>query len=219
MKKQKSEHALAIIKAGISAVPVVGGPIASLIGDYVPTATQQSIEGMIAYLVEYLERLRDRIDTVVISKDEFTDHFKSAYLCVVRTTRGEKIRAASAVIANALLKPGDPDKFSYSELDHLARAVDELSVGVIHVLGVVYDRALPAADQRQPEKSYRIDFHQIRVDLSYEPSLLLGLLEELRAKNLVHQWALPSVREPEYGNYPFELTPLGVRFVERLLRW
>lgn len=32
--KKRFEHFLAITKAGISAIPVVGGPIASLIGDY-----------------------------------------------------------------------------------------------------------------------------------------------------------------------------------------
>ena len=42
--KPKTEHALALIKAGISTVPIVGGAIGSLIGDYVPTATQKSID-------------------------------------------------------------------------------------------------------------------------------------------------------------------------------
>jgi hypothetical protein len=219
MKKQKSEHLLALVKAGLSAVPIVGGPIASLIGDYVPTATQRSIDRMIAYLTETLNALGERVDADCVDKDEFTDHFKSAYLSTVRTTRDEKIRMASAVIANALLKPGDPDKFPYSELDHLSRAVDELSIGAVEVLGAVYDLAIPAGAPRDPRRSYRIDFRQIRAGVSYEPFFLLGLIEELRAKNLIHQWSLPTAREPEYDNYPFELTPLGIRFVERLLRW
>jgi hypothetical protein len=44
MKKTAGDHALAVIKAGLNAVPVVGGSIASLIGDYIPTATQKTIE-------------------------------------------------------------------------------------------------------------------------------------------------------------------------------
>ena len=42
--KTKSHHILSVIKAGISAIPYVGGPIAGLIGDYVPSATQRSVE-------------------------------------------------------------------------------------------------------------------------------------------------------------------------------
>ena len=32
MRKTKTEHALAVIKAGLSAIPVVGGSLASLVG-------------------------------------------------------------------------------------------------------------------------------------------------------------------------------------------
>ena len=62
MAKTKSEHALVLIKAGISAVPVVGGAVASLIGDYVPTATQKSIERAIVLLRNRLTELEDRLD-------------------------------------------------------------------------------------------------------------------------------------------------------------
>ena len=54
-KKTKSDHALAVVKAGISAVPFVGGSIASLIGDYVPSATQRSIEIAIEILKQKVQ--------------------------------------------------------------------------------------------------------------------------------------------------------------------
>jgi len=53
-KKTKSDHALAIIKAGLSTVPYIGGAIASLIEDYVPSATQRSIETAIEILKQKL---------------------------------------------------------------------------------------------------------------------------------------------------------------------
>jgi hypothetical protein len=40
--KSKTDHVLAVFKAGLNAVPVVvGGSVASLIGDYEPTSTQK----------------------------------------------------------------------------------------------------------------------------------------------------------------------------------
>ena len=57
MGKEASDHALAAIKASISLVPYVGGAIASLIGDYVPSATQRSLNAAIAELKSRLEEL------------------------------------------------------------------------------------------------------------------------------------------------------------------
>ena len=51
-----------------------------------------------------------------------------------------------------------------------------------------------------------------------DPDLLMGLVGELNAQNLVHALGSPAMRDPEYGNYPIEVTPMGARFVERILR-
>ena len=135
MGKKKSEHALAIIKAGLSAIPAVGGPIGSLIGDYVPTATERSINQAIELLKFKIEELGDRIDPNVVNKDQFAELFKSCYLIIVRTHQKEKLKAATALLANILLKDEDPDKMNYNELDHYARCIDSLSVGAIEAIG------------------------------------------------------------------------------------
>jgi hypothetical protein len=49
------------------------------------------------------------------------------------------------------------------------------------------------------------------------PHLLMGLVSELNAMNLVHIPGPPAIRTANYANYPVELTPLGTRFVTRLL--
>ena len=50
----------------------------------------------------------------------------------------------TAILANLLLRPGDPAKSSYEELDHLIRCIDDLSIGAIHVLGAARTIALGA---------------------------------------------------------------------------
>src|SRR5579863_5912580 len=119
MKHTAKDHALAIVKAGISAIPAIGGPIASLIGDYVPTSTQSAIERSTEILAEKINNLQDRIDVNAVNKDDFSELFKSCYLVIVRTNREEKLRAAASILANILLRPGDPSKSPYEELDHL----------------------------------------------------------------------------------------------------
>lgn len=123
MTHSAKDHALAIIKAGINLVPVVGGPIASLIGDYLPTSTQAAIERSTELLAQKLDALIDRIDVEALNKDDFSELFKSCYLVIVRTNREAKLQAAAAILANLLLRAGDPAKSSYEELDHLASPV------------------------------------------------------------------------------------------------
>ncbi len=219
MPKPKSEHALAIIKAGVSAVSVMGGSIASLIGDYVPTATGRSIETAIDLLRKKLEDPEDRIDPDAVNKDEFVELFKSCYLSIVRTGQKNKLHAATGLIANILLKEGDPENLSYTELDHYARCVDALSIGAIEVVGHTLDIAGQSSTKDIESRSFRFSFEQIQKRMpGAAPSLLMGLVGELNALNLVHLPGVPPIRTADYGNYPIELTPLGTKFVLRLLQ-
>ena len=158
MTRSAKDHALAIIKAGLNLVPVIGGPIASLIGDYVPTSTQAAIDRSTELLAQKLDALKDRIDIDAVNKDDFSELFKSCYLVIVRTNREEKLRASAAILANLLLRPGDPAKSSYEELDHLVRCIDALSIGAISVLGVA--RTIAATSGQGAQRSFQ--FHQLR---------------------------------------------------------
>lgn len=213
-----SDHALIAIKAALNAVPMVGGSIASLIGDYVPLSTQRSIEQATELLQKKLISLEGRIDADAVNKDEFSELFKSCYLVVVRTTQESKLRAVSAILANLLLKPGDAEKLSYAELDHFVRCLDGLSVGAITVLAVA--RSLTARGNIQPDHdgNQTLSFETLSNELkTIEPSLLLGLVGELNTFNLIHIQGRPAIPTAQYGNYPLSLTPLGKRFVEWFL--
>lgn len=231
MTYTKADHALIVIKAALNVTPVVGGALASLIGDYIPLSTQRSIEKATLLLQQQLLKLQDRIDVEAVNKDEFADLFKSSYLAIVRTSNEEKLRAAVGILANLLLRVGDSDKLPYTELDHFVRCLDQLSVGAIRVLGVVYDLGKKNAPQNYAEgdirrtfemlrsvQGIRLDFRAVHAGINdMDPSLLMGLLSELNAANLIHLPGVPTVRTPDFGNYPIELTALGIRFVDRVL--
>ena len=217
MTKPASDHALAVLKAGLELVPVVGGPLASLVGDYIPTATQKNIDRAIAEIQAQLAVLGDRVSTETVNRDEFAELFKTAYLIIVRSHHETRLAAAARLVTNILLRPGDPDKLSYTELDHIARCLDQLSLGALKVIA----RAFGIANRQAPgflkHKSVPIVFEQLQLeqpDLS--ASLLMGLVAELDRFNLMHRASSPSIRTPDYGNYSLEVTPLGARFVKHL---
>lgn len=227
MEKTKSKHTLAIIKAGISAVPIIGGSISSLIGDYIPTATQKSIELAVQDLQAKLEKLEKRIDVDAVNKDEFAEIFKSSYLIIVRTHQEKKIKAITSLIANVFLKEGDPEKLSFTELDHFTRCLDSLSIGAIEVLSNVANYIRKTHYGGDLSKAYGGDYNQGRAfEFSVlqerlpdtHPSLLMGLVSELNSLNLLHMPSAPTIRTQNYANYPIELSILGVRFVLTILK-
>jgi len=214
----KSDHALIAIKAALNAVPVVGGSIASLIGDYIPLSTQRSIDRATELLARRLCDLEGRIDPDAVNKDQFSELFKSCYLAVVRTTQEAKLRAASAILANLLLKPGDREKLSYSELDHLIRCTDALSVGALAALGAANRIASAPGMAPDVNGSYSLTVQQVHDALpEFDASLLMGLIGDLNTYNLLRISGVPPIRMTQYGNFQLELTSLGRRFVERFI--
>lgn len=211
-----ADHILAVVKAGVSAVPYVGGLLASLIGDYIPMSTQRNIEHTAELLRGKITSLEARLDVEAVDKDEFAELFKSCYLVIVRTHHEQKLRAATALIANLLLKSGDPDKVSYNELDHFVRCLDALSIGAINVLGAAYNLRLGA--QGDNEGNLNLEFGRIRNRLgTVDPHLLMGLIAELNTFNLMRFGRPLAISLPNFESHPVQLTPLGIRFVERFI--
>jgi len=207
------DHALAVVKAALNLIPVVGGTIASLVGDYVPSSTQKAVERTIELLGEKLGALQGRIDVEAVNKEDFAELFKSCYLVIIRSNREEKLHAAAAMLANMLLLPGDPCKSSYEELDHLIRCIDALSIGAISVLGAAQRIATAAG---QGAHGY-FQFDQLRgLFKQFDASLLMSLVSELRALNLLRVQE-GAIRMSDHGEILLELTPIGVRLVERFI--
>ncbi len=209
--------ALSSIKAALSGVPVLGGPLASLLGDALQAHTDRAQSRALELLGARLDGLQERVDLGAVDRDELAELFKSCYLVIVRTHHEVKLRAATSLLANLLLRVDDPERLSYTELDHFARCIDGLSIGAIEALGRAFDMA--RSQVRSPHNGpFRFNFEDLTRGMpDQSPDLLMGLVGELSTMNLLHLAGVPSVRTTEYGNYPLELTPLGIRFVTRLV--
>ncbi len=218
VEKSKSDNATALVKAAVSLVPIAGGAVASLIGDYVPTATQRRVDESLQLLSDRLAAIEGRIDPALVNADEFSELFKSSYLTIIRTHCDEKTDAAISIIVNILLGDGDSEKLTFNELDHFSRVVDTLSLGAFQVLAVAYRVAKSEKIADIETQSHGIVFGSLSQQMpEYEPSFLMGLVGELSSANLLHLPGAPSIRTAGYANYPVELTPIGVRFVERIM--
>ena len=133
-------------------------------------------------------------------------------------TSTKKRSAAVRLIANILLREGDTDKLTYTELDHFVHCLDKLSIGAVEALG----HAVEIVQRNNPAdlegKSVSFNFQDIQSKMpEIAPDLLMGLIGELNGENLLHLPSAPGIRTADYANYPAELTPIGGKFALRFL--
>ena len=195
----------------LSTIPFTGG-IASLIDEYVPKSGEKSLSVFLSELDNRVKILEERIDLETVNKDEFAKFTKSCYWGVVKTTQEEKIKIFAAMFTNLLLKDDDPDKASYSELDHFVRAMDTVSIGALRV---IMQLSILCNDPKQN----RLDFTSLYQGYAEEipPALYMSLLQELNSLYIV-EITVPSVKVDTFNNYVVELTYLGNKFIERYCR-
>jgi len=218
------DHTLSVVKAGVSLIPMVGGPLSSLIGDYVPTAWQRSTNRFCEHLEARVKSLEGRIAPEISDHDEMSDLLQQAISSSIKTTRENKLKGAANIIANALLADGDKEKLSYTELDHFSKALDGLSSGALHVLAAACQ--IPPSTQMgallNPGNPGEIQFSSgdlIRRANDLDPQLVMSLASELGNWNLLRRGDV-SVRSVENGvttNIPFFLTSLGLRFMNHIV--
>src|SRR5205085_11865622 len=114
---------------------------------------------------------------------------------------------------------GHPDRLPYTERDHFARCLDGRSTGASRVPAVLVESTTPAQLAQLEDEPLRISFSDLRARAAdIAPGLLMGLLGQLHAFNLVHLAGVPGIRTPQYANYPIELTALGARLVTHLVQ-
>jgi hypothetical protein len=205
------DHALNAAKFAVSNVPVVGGLLSELIGDYAPTSQRRALEKTFELLTEKLSSLESRIDVETVDKEEFSELFESCVALATRNRREEKLQAAANLMANLLLRPGDPGKAPYEELDHLMRCVDALSIGAVAVLGaarLIGKRNGPSGDFTFPELKNSFSH--------FDQSFLMSLVSELHGFSFVDVMG-GAIALQDFSHVRLRLTPIGMRLVDRFI--
>jgi hypothetical protein len=123
------------VKAIASAIPGLGGPLSSLIGDL------QSMRKE-ARLIEFLEGLKSDIDGLetrvnedFISNEDFLDIFETTARHIATTRQEDKREAFRHIISNALIS----SDITYDEAEEFLRLLNKLRPEHIFLLKVLLD--------------------------------------------------------------------------------
>lgn len=203
-----------VTKAGINLIPYVGGTIASLIEDYVPTAKEGAKRKALEHLVEKVADIDSRIVKDAINKDDFADLYFKFEALAAKTNREDKLRTAANIFANSLLPPTEPNRSPYEELEHLMHCADALTSGAIAVLGASI-KVKPPRHASQGDTPFGFkELHHMLPNM--DPQVVMGSIAELRGLHLLNVTE-GLIQSPEFEAYQFRVTPLGSRFADRFI--
>ena len=218
--KDAKDHLFAFIKAAFATLPGTGG-LGVLIDEYVHSSTRRALEKAFEFLNQRIDHLADRINATGVNEDELSDMVKTFVRVSVRSSCEEKLQAAANILANVLLRKGDGEKLSFTELEFFARCVESLSVGAIRVLAVAYRISQQQGRHKNQIGEYDFTAQDLVPQVpDMEPRVVMALVGELNAWGLMRITGGSFAGLPANGyweNEPLRMPETGVRFVRYVL--
>lgn len=123
LSHSKSDIAISIAKAAVNAIPVVGGPLGSLMSDFIPTEIDKRRDSLLLELEEEFKRLEEKIDIETIKKPYFISLFLQSFRSAMATEKDEKLNCYKAIILNTAIMQ-DPN---IDEMKIMLRITDNLT--------------------------------------------------------------------------------------------
>jgi len=123
------------IKALTSAVPILGGPILTIIGDIQSIRKEKRFFEFINGLREDLHNFSDRVNAEFVSKEDFLDIFEQTARKIVMTRQEAKRTAFRHILSNAILS----SDVSYDEVEAFLSLVERFREEHIFLLSILRD--------------------------------------------------------------------------------
>lgn len=137
--RSKAEIGAAIVRAGISSIPVAGGAAAELFDLVIGPSLERRKEDWFNYLADVVDELRERLEGFDPRDLDGNEQFVSAVLAAstvaVKSHQQEKLEMLRNALVNSVL-PGAPDE--HEQLTFL-RLIDELTPLHVRMLAVLAD--------------------------------------------------------------------------------
>ena len=112
------------VKAGISMIPLVGGPISSIIGDVSQERYKKRIKEFIDNVNKALSNRLEEIDREKISKEDFQDIFSNCFQAILTNRIAEKRTAFTNILINTIAY----NNISFDESEYMMKLIDNLTL-------------------------------------------------------------------------------------------
>lgn len=127
----KQDHITNVIKAGLSAIPVIGGPLSSLIGDYIPKKKEERLLNFVRELTTKLEEYAQSINAEYVKTDEFAYLFEECMKGVLSNYQEQKVVCFKGIIVNSLRHDLKKEQKEYYL--HLVNSLTDLHLRILAI--------------------------------------------------------------------------------------
>jgi hypothetical protein len=213
----KGEVAQALVRTGLSFVPLAGAPLAELVGLVLQPALEHRREEWLQRLGSAVQEIRDRPGAPTIEElsqnEVFVTVVLNATVAAMRTHQEGKLDALRAAVMNAAL-PMAPDE--HTQLMFI-RFVDELTALHLRILSYLRD---------PPGWFALYDIPRPNISMGARSAILESALPELKDRSDVYTQAVNELSArgllsgslsgmvSEQGLYQPLTSPLGNRFLD-----
>jgi hypothetical protein len=133
VKKEPPIHFRSLLVAAINAIPAVGGTLASLFDDYIPSSRQERILSFIRDISIEIEHLKYQLDMDKIQTDSFAYIFEKSLMSIGLDYQKDKMEAYKSIILNSLM----PNTESAEIREYFFNIVDSLTPIHIRILKAI----------------------------------------------------------------------------------
>lgn len=218
LKSNTTDHVVSVAKIALSAVPVVGSPLAEIIGTVIPNQRIERVTKFAATLEERLSAVERQLLQERIHDPDFGELVEDAVRQAASSLSDERRQYLASIVATAL----SPDKLTLVDSRHLLRILQQINDIEVIVLRSYLVKALSGdtefrerhsavldpvsvhlqSDQREIDKGALYDGYRLHL-------AQLGLLsQEIMIDPKTKQPAFdPSRKSFKTGDY--NPTPLG----------
>lgn len=202
------DHALTVALAGLQALPVIGGVIATFIDEYVPRQKRRRLTSFVQDLSARLRAEADRVDREFVRTEDFSDLLEDVLDAAQQRRNEEKHRYYASAVANSLT-PKRPDEVDREKMLEVLNALrtSHLRVIALYMTIEIPDSMLPL----QGDMEHRI-VHGSLPELTHEQ--VDGLILDLQTRGV-----LPLLAQSATAGDPHQLATQMTPFGRRFARW
>lgn len=202
------DHAIAIGLAALSAVPVAGGTIATLISEYVPRQKQQRLVRFVEDLGERLRAQQARIDQEFVRTEEFQTLFEDTLDRIQQRRNEEKFEYWARLVVGVAGKERPPR----ADRDRFVDTLDRLRLAHLRLLHIVAtttkgkpDLYLGGVSETLSWKMPDTPIEEIRRDW-----------DDLARENVLQGYPSGMMSAEGAGNLAVRVAPYGQQFIRLL---
>jgi len=127
------DHVVNILKAGINGIPVLGGVVGSLMGDYIPKQKDKRIAEAINFLESKVNSLGEKLDKEYLFSEEFVYIFEKTLRGIMVSYQEYKIYCYKGISTNSLIRK-DVSQYEKEYYLYLLDGLTELHLKLLSFL-------------------------------------------------------------------------------------